>query len=162
MAMKSGLAKAIEKNNAGVKMYQEGKLKEALHAFLEAIKANPDYAVAHHHLGLLYYKMGNYRDAVHNFLAAKALNYSSMQLDYYLKLAQKEVRDVDPFVAAKEVADRPLQTLCPACGEPVNSDFDFCPMCRARLGAAECAGCGAKVKPEWQACPYCGKDLPRG
>ena len=161
MSMKSGLAKSIEKNNEGVQHYQEGRLKEALNAFLEAIKANAEYAVAHHHLGLLYYKMGNYRDAVRSFTAAKEQHYSNTQLDYYLKLAQKEVRDVDPFIAAKEVADRPVQTLCPACGEPVSSDFAFCPACKAHLGDPECANCGAKIRKEWLACPYCGKDLPQ-
>ncbi len=159
--MKSGLARAIEKNNEGVRLYQDGKLKESLAAFNDAIKANAEYAVAYHHLGLLYYKMGNFREAVRNFLSAKSLNYDNAQLDYYLKLAQKEVHDVDPFLAAQEVSDKPQQRLCPACGEPISTDFTYCPMCKAKLGEPQCPNCNARIQKGWKACPYCGKDLPK-
>lgn len=159
MAMNSSISRAIEKNNEGVRLYQEGKIKEALNAFTEAIKFNAEYAMAYHHLGLLYYKIGNYREAVRNFLNAKALNYDNPQLDYYLKLAQKEVKDVDPFLAAQEVSDKPAQILCPECGEPISAEFAFCPMCKARLGPPKCRNCGATIQKEWKACPFCGRGI---
>jgi type II secretory ATPase GspE/PulE/Tfp pilus assembly ATPase PilB-like protein len=46
---------------------------------------------------------------------------------------------------------------CPGCGRHLNSEYRFCPYCRAVLRRA-CAGCGRSLLSAWLACAHCGQE----
>jgi RNA polymerase subunit RPABC4/transcription elongation factor Spt4 len=43
---------------------------------------------------------------------------------------------------------------CPACHQPVRSDFLLCPCCGAQQ-RRPCANCSRLLLPQWRHCPYC-------
>jgi len=45
---------------------------------------------------------------------------------------------------------------CPGCGRHLNSEYRFCPYCRAMLRRV-CAGCGRLLLSGWLACAHCGR-----
>lgn len=49
---------------AGRSFEADGKFKEAVEAYKNAARINPDYAEAYVHLGLVYYRLGRYAEAV--------------------------------------------------------------------------------------------------
>lgn len=72
-----------------------------------------------------------------------------------------------PRETLAEVYDRALheETLlreleepkeCPACKRRVESDFQVCPYCRARLKRL-CPHCNRTLNLKWAVCPYCGQ-----
>ena len=46
---------------------------------------------------------------------------------------------------------------CPGCGRHLNSEYRFCPYCRAELRRV-CAGCGRPLLSGWLACAHCGQE----
>ena len=46
---------------------------------------------------------------------------------------------------------------CPGCGRHLNSEYRFCPYCRAVLRRV-CAGCGRPLLSGWLACAHCGQE----
>ena len=46
-------------------------------------------------------------------------------------------------------------TLCPACRQPIEPDFLFCPWCQTRL-RQRCLRCERPILVSWTLCPYCG------
>ena len=52
------------------------------------------------------------------------------------------------------------ESKCPACQQPVEAEFAFCPNCREMLGA-RCPNplCGRVVLGDWRFCPHCSADL---
>src|SRR2546422_1333003 len=50
---------------------------------------------------------------------------------------------------------------CPGCGRHLNSEYRFCPYCRAELRLV-CAGCGRVLLSGWLACANCGQEYGRG
>ncbi len=57
-------------------------------------------------------------------------------------------------IRAKEVELLREGQTCPACYQPVESDFLICPSCMKKL-RKECISCGKALKLDWQVCPYC-------
>ncbi|MHB1017697.1 MAG: zinc ribbon domain-containing protein [Coriobacteriia bacterium] len=57
-------------------------------------------------------------------------------------------------IRAKEVELLREGQTCPACFQPVESDFLICPSCMKKL-RKECISCGKALKLDWQICPYC-------
>ena len=53
---------------------------------------------------------------------------------------------------------QPEDSLCPACGTHVQSDFHFCPQCDYQL-TANCGTCFRTVRATDQFCTRCGHDL---
>jgi tetratricopeptide (TPR) repeat protein len=48
--------------------------KEAIEAFKQAIKINPDYAKTHHNLGVIYLKLGMNKEALEAYKQAIRIN----------------------------------------------------------------------------------------
>jgi RNA polymerase subunit RPABC4/transcription elongation factor Spt4 len=56
--------------------------------------------------------------------------------------------------ASPPSATVPKEIKCPKCRKKVQSDFKFCPHCRAPLF---CINCGYPILDrKWKACPQCG------
>jgi RNA polymerase subunit RPABC4/transcription elongation factor Spt4 len=50
---------------------------------------------------------------------------------------------------------------CPNCQNPVEPDFNVCPVCKETL-KRKCNNCGASVDVTWKYCPYCETSLRKG
>lgn len=53
---------------------------------------------------------------------------------------------------------RETEKKCPNCNNPVNADFNVCPVCKETL-RKKCSGCGSMVDKHWKYCPYCEKKV---
>jgi RNA polymerase subunit RPABC4/transcription elongation factor Spt4 len=53
---------------------------------------------------------------------------------------------------------QPLPSVCPQCGNAVQTGFSFCPRCSYKLGPS-CPQCQRVVGPDDVYCPYCGSSL---
>jgi tetratricopeptide (TPR) repeat protein len=51
-----------------------GRYTEAIEAFKQAIRINPDYADAYFNLGVVYVKLGRYTEAIETFKQAIRIN----------------------------------------------------------------------------------------
>jgi RNA polymerase subunit RPABC4/transcription elongation factor Spt4 len=69
-------------------------------------------------------------------------------------LAEAYVRNLETEAMMQEMNQ---QSTCFSCQRRIQSDFVFCPHCRARLQDA-CAGCGKPISLNWVLCPYCGRE----
>jgi hypothetical protein len=56
------------------------------------------------------------------------------------------------------VLRQPLLTVCPQCGAPVESGFNYCPKCSTKLNPS-CPRCQKAVRPGSEYCAYCGVSL---
>lgn len=50
---------------------------------------------------------------------------------------------------------------CPNCQNPVEPDFNVCPVCKETL-KKKCYNCGESVDVTWKYCPYCEVSLRKG
>lgn len=50
---------------------------------------------------------------------------------------------------------------CPNCGNPVEKNFNVCPICKETL-KKKCTDCGESVDASWKYCPYCEANLRKG
>lgn len=71
-----------------------------------------------------------------------------------LDKAKAGVTTLDELVRVLEVAEH-AATSCQGCGRPLNSEYRFCPFCRAVVRRV-CAGCGRILQTGWAACAFCG------
>ncbi len=53
---------------------------------------------------------------------------------------------------------KPLTGNCPQCGQPISSDFRFCPKCNYQL-MPSCPHCGRAIGRDYVFCPYCGQSV---
>lgn len=49
--------------------------------------------------------------------------------------------------------------VCLYCGNPLESGWKFCPICKADLRKYKCINCGMEIHRKWNYCPYCRMDL---
>jgi tetratricopeptide (TPR) repeat protein len=61
-------------NNLGNALYEEGKIKDALYYFNEAISINPDFAKLYYSRGNAYYKLGQFQLAIDDYSKAITMN----------------------------------------------------------------------------------------
>ena len=73
--------KAEQLLHEGIQLTGSGQFAQAVRAFEEAIKLNPEYADAYAALGRAYFKMREWRRAVDNLHRAAALNAKLRQVD---------------------------------------------------------------------------------
>jgi RNA polymerase subunit RPABC4/transcription elongation factor Spt4 len=50
------------------------------------------------------------------------------------------------------------QKLCPNCHNPVEEQFNICPICKETL-KKKCHHCGEKIDSTWKYCPFCEKPV---
>jgi len=62
------------RNNLGCLDVQAGRLDQAVGAFREVLRQNPNMPQAHYNLGLIYYTQGDYQAASRQFYALKGLD----------------------------------------------------------------------------------------
>ena len=73
--------KAEQLLHEGIQLTSSGQFAQAVRAFEEAIKLNPDYADAYSALGRTYFKMREWRRAADNLHRARALNAKPRQAE---------------------------------------------------------------------------------
>jgi len=69
----------------GKRLFEDGRYDEAILAFKEAIRMNPDYSEAHSALGLVYYHEERYAEALEAFKRASEIEPENP--DYRIQLA---------------------------------------------------------------------------
>jgi len=80
---------AFAHNNLGLAYYNQGRLTEAIHEYLSALKIKPDDAITHYNLGLAYGKGGRLNEAIQEFLTTLRLKpdypkaHNGLGLAYY-------------------------------------------------------------------------------
>jgi type IV pilus assembly protein PilB len=86
-------------------------------------------------------------------LAAQEAGMHSLVEDG-LEKAKAGITTIDELVRVLEIAEH-VATSCPGCGHSLNSEYRFCPYCRAVMRRV-CAGCGGILQSGWAACAHCG------
>ena len=86
-------------------------------------------------------------------LAAQEAGMHSLVEDG-LEKAKAGTTTIDELVRVLEIAEH-VATSCARCGHPLNSEYRFCPYCRAVMRRV-CAGCGHILQSGWTACAHCG------
>jgi len=86
---------AIYWNNLGVTYSKSGMNKEAIDAYKQAIRIDPDFADAHSNLGAAYGNLGKYKEAIRSFKQAIRINPGYVKAHYnigcvYLILSDKD------------------------------------------------------------------------
>ena len=61
-------------NNLGITLARQGKLREAVEHFREAVRINNDDPFAHNNLGITLARMGENREAINHFQHALRIN----------------------------------------------------------------------------------------
>ncbi|MGO9244614.1 MAG: tetratricopeptide repeat protein, partial [Verrucomicrobiia bacterium] len=77
-------------NNLGTVFWQEGKVREAIPLYEQALRIKPDYAEAHYNLGLALSQLGRVQEASEQYEQALRINsdYAEAHLNLGLALAQ--------------------------------------------------------------------------
>jgi type II secretory ATPase GspE/PulE/Tfp pilus assembly ATPase PilB-like protein len=86
-------------------------------------------------------------------LAAQEAGMHSLVEDG-LEKAKAGITTIDELVRVLEIAEH-VATSCPGCGHSLNSEYRFCPYCRAVMRRV-CTGCGGILQSGWAACAHCG------
>jgi RNA polymerase subunit RPABC4/transcription elongation factor Spt4 len=68
-------------------------------------------------------------------------------------LAEKYERSLEEEALLQDIEER---MICPACKQPIETDYMVCPVCHTKL-RQPCAHCAQLIHPRWTICPYCGK-----
>ncbi len=63
--------------------------------------------------------------------------------------------------AYKNIFEQKNGKKCPNCGNPVESNYNVCPVCKETL-RKKCPDCGKMVDINWKHCPYCEGQLRKG
>ena len=100
-----GLSEADKHYNVGVELWEEGRLEEAIAEYDEAIRLDPQDAVAQYSRGNFYLNLGQYEKAIHDFDEAirldpdLALAYNSRGDAYaYLGQYERAIHDFDETI----------------------------------------------------------------
>jgi len=62
--LQAGSDEAVQRNNLGASLLQQGKLEEAIAEFRKAVELDPKYTAAHLHLGYAYDRKGQVDEAI--------------------------------------------------------------------------------------------------
>jgi len=87
------------------------KDRQAINAFKESIKLNPNTAETYYGLGFSSFRLGKFRDAVDAFKKATALNPQMAKAHYGLSLAQQELGNTSAMMDEYRILERLDKTL---------------------------------------------------
>lgn len=103
-----------DKLGAAETLARQGNFAEAEHAFLEALRLNPNSFIAHHDLGTLYMHQERYDVACHEFAQAASLNPALAEIQQNLGSCLFQKGDLSKAVVAlrkaKELDPEDLRT----------------------------------------------------
>jgi type IV pilus assembly protein PilB len=88
-------------------------------------------------------------------LAAQESGMRSLVQDGLDKAKQGRTT-VEELARVLEVSEH-AAVSCPSCGRLLNSEYRFCPTCRATLRRV-CHGCGKILQSGWIVCAHCGQE----
>jgi type IV pilus assembly protein PilB len=88
-------------------------------------------------------------------LAAQESGMRSLVQDG-LDKAKEGITTVEELGRVLEVSEH-ASISCPGCGRLLNSEYRFCPTCRATLRRV-CLGCGRILQSGWIVCAHCGQE----
>lgn len=88
-------------------------------------------------------------------LAAQESGMRSLVQDG-LDKAKQGITTVEELGRVLEVREH-ASISCPGCGRLLNSEYRFCPTCRATLSRV-CLGCGRVLQSGWIVCAHCGQE----
>lgn len=91
---------ALEQFERGSRLFDQRRFTEAVVAFSEAVRLDPDFAAAWKALGAAHAVQGNYRDAVEPFRKACQLNPRLEDACYYLARALYSLNQFDAALQA--------------------------------------------------------------
>ena len=86
-------------NNQGIVLREQGRTEEAIKHYLQALRSNPGYALAHNNLSNAYYELGMHKEAIGSYKQAIRINpdYAAAHLNlgnaYYESGMHKEAID---------------------------------------------------------------------
>ena len=96
---------------AGRELLDQKKDREAVKAFKESIKLNPDFAEAHYGLGIANFRLARFREAVDAFKKATTLDPNMAKAHYGLSLAYQELGMERQLVDEFRILERLDKTL---------------------------------------------------
>jgi tetratricopeptide (TPR) repeat protein len=96
---------------AGREFLEQKKDREAIKAFKESIKLNPNFAETHYGLGIANYRLGRFRDAADAFKKATTLDPQMAKAHYGLSLAYQELGMERQLVDEFRILERLDKTL---------------------------------------------------
>jgi tetratricopeptide (TPR) repeat protein len=77
----------VIRNNLGIVLRKQGRTEEAIKHYFQALRSNPDYALAHYNLGNAYAEQGKTKKAIEAFKQAIRINPDYAQAHYNLGVA---------------------------------------------------------------------------
>ena len=86
-------------NNQGIVLIEQGRTEEAIEHYLQALRSNPGYALAHNNLSNAYYESGMHKEAIGSYKQAIRINpdyaeaYLNLGNAYYESGMHKEAID---------------------------------------------------------------------
>jgi len=93
--------------NLGSGLTQQGRFREAVHHFSEALKLKPDYGQAHNNLGLVLFKQEKFDQAADHFSKALRIQPGNAAAHYNLGLVLEKKEDhkaaADHYLAALKI-----------------------------------------------------------
>jgi tetratricopeptide (TPR) repeat protein len=84
--------------NEGVALFSQGKIKESIPLFTEALRLNPKHAEAHYNLGVALHNLGNLKEAVEHYTQSIRLKPNNAEAHYNLGVAYHSQGDVEKAV----------------------------------------------------------------
>jgi len=102
---KSGLSEAEKHHKAGLQLESQGRLKEAIAEFDEAIRLDPNLSGAYNNRGIVYARLGQFQQAIKDFDEAIRLNprdalayYNRATAYYHLDQFQSVIQDLEEAI----------------------------------------------------------------
>jgi len=92
--------------NEGVTFYSQGKMKEAISKFSEALRARPKYPEAHYNWGVVLHIQGNLNEAMVHYKKAIELNPDYAEAQYNLGVVFQNQGKIDDALAQYRLALR--------------------------------------------------------
>ncbi|MEO0231741.1 MAG: tetratricopeptide repeat protein, partial [candidate division WOR-3 bacterium] len=81
--------------NEGKKLYEKGRIWEAIPKLKEAIKIHPNYADYHNFLGLCYYSLGLFKDAIRSYERALQINPDYIEANINMAIVLNDIGEFE-------------------------------------------------------------------